>query len=72
MNILRRHGVKIDPVFTVVNVSMLVAEGLGKQLDPDMDMVELSKPFLFEALMKAPPGKAPVRAAPLTVRPCAA
>jgi ubiquinone biosynthesis protein len=72
MNILRRHGVKIDPVFTVVNVSLLVAEGLGKQLDPDMDMVELSKPFLFEALMKAPPGKAPVRAAPLTVRPCAA
>jgi ubiquinone biosynthesis protein len=64
MNILRRHGVQIDPVFTVVNVSMLVAEGLGKQLDPELDMVELSKPYLFEALLKAPPGKPPVRSVP--------
>jgi ubiquinone biosynthesis protein len=68
MNILRRHGVKIDPVFTVVNVSMLVAEGLGKQLDPDMDMIELSKPWLLEALAKAPPGRAPAREPPATLQ----
>ncbi len=67
MNILRRHGVKIDPVFTVVNVSMLVAEGLGKQLDPSLDMIELSKPYLFEALAKAPPGRPPVRTPPTEV-----
>lgn len=65
MNILRRHRVMIDPVFTVVNVSMLVAEGLGKQLDPELDMVELSKPYLLEAMMTAPKGKAPVRTTPL-------
>lgn len=64
MAILRKHRVQIDPVFTVVNVSMLVAEGLGKQLDPDIDMVELSKPYLFEALAKAPPGKPPLREPP--------
>ena len=72
MNILRRHGVQIDPVFTVVNVSMLVAEGLGKQLDPELDMVELSKPYLFEALLKAPPGKPPVRNVPASPAPMAA
>jgi ubiquinone biosynthesis protein len=65
-NILRRHGVQIDPVFTVVNVSMLVAEGLGKQLDPDLDMVELSKPYLFDAMMRAPAGKAPLRSVPVS------
>lgn len=64
MNILRRHGVKIDPAFTVVNVSMLVAEGLGKQLDPNLDVLELSKPYLFEALKNAPPGKPPLREPP--------
>ncbi len=65
MAILRKHRVQIDPIFTVVNVSMLVAEGLGKQLDPEMDMIELSKPFLFEALAKAPPGKPPLREPPI-------
>jgi ubiquinone biosynthesis protein len=64
LNILRRHRVMVDPVFTVVNVSMLVAEGLGKQLDPDIDMVELSKPYLFAAMASAPAGKPPLRAIP--------
>ncbi len=35
MAILRRHRVQIDPTFTVVDIALLVAEGLGKQLDPD-------------------------------------
>jgi ubiquinone biosynthesis protein len=64
LNILRKHRVMVDPVFTVVNVSMLVAEGLGKQLDPAIDMVELSKPYLFAAMATAPAGKAPLRAIP--------
>jgi len=66
MAILRKHRIQIDPVFTVVHVAMLVSEGLGKQLDPEMDMIELSKPYLFEALIKAPPGKPPLREPPVT------
>ncbi len=65
MAILRKHRVQIDPVFTVVHVAMLVAEGLGKQLDPKMDMIELAKPYLLEALLNAPPGRAPRREPPV-------
>jgi ubiquinone biosynthesis protein len=61
MNVLRRHGVQIEPVFTVVNVALLVAEGLGKQLDPEIDLVRLAVPYLLQALMTAPPGRPPLR-----------
>ncbi len=64
MNILRKHRIQVDPVFTVVNLGVLVAEGLGKQLDPDIDLVQMAMPYLAEALAKAPPGKAPNRETP--------
>ena len=61
MSILRRHRVQVDPVFTVVNIAMLVAEGLGKQLDPSVDMVALAVPYLMQAMTAAPEGKPPLR-----------
>ena len=61
MNVLRRHRIQIEPVFTVVNVALLVAEGLGKQLDPRIDLVNLAVPFLLQASLTAPPGRAPLR-----------
>ena len=64
MNVLRRHRVQIDPVFTVVNVALLVAEGLGKQLDPSVDLVVLAVPFLLAAQLSAPPGRPPRRTVP--------
>jgi ubiquinone biosynthesis protein len=66
MNILRRHRVKVDPVFTVVHVAMVVAEGLGKQLSPGLDLVALALPHLAEAMMHAPPGKPPYREPPVS------
>jgi ubiquinone biosynthesis protein len=64
MNILRRHRVQVDPVFTVVHIAMVVAEGLGKQLAPELDLVQLALPHLAEAMMHAPPGKPPYREPP--------
>ncbi|MCA9579836.1 MAG: AarF/ABC1/UbiB kinase family protein, partial [Myxococcales bacterium] len=64
MNILRRHHVQVDPVFTVVNLGVVVAEGLGKQLDPDIDLVQMAMPYLAEAAANAPPGRAPNRDIP--------
>ncbi|MBX7196004.1 MAG: hypothetical protein K1X94_28370 [Sandaracinaceae bacterium] len=64
MNVLRRHRVQVDPVFTVVNVALLVAEGLGKQLDPHVDLVLLAVPYLLAAQLSAPPGRAPNREIP--------
>jgi len=57
MNILRRHRVQIDPSFTVVQVALLVAEGLGKQLDPNVDLITLTLPYLTRALVEAPPAR---------------
>lgn len=64
MNVLRRHRVQIDPSFTVVQIALLVAEGLGKQLDPSIDLVPLAIPYLSEAMLTAPPGRAPRRELP--------
>ena len=64
MNVLRRHRVQIDPVFTVVNLAMLVAEGLGKQLDPSLDLIAEATPYLAKALASAPTPRPPLRAPP--------
>ena len=68
MNILRRHRIQVDPVFTVVNIGVLVAEGLGKQLDPDIDLVQMALPYLAEAAANAPPGRPPRREVPRCTR----
>ncbi|MEZ4247408.1 MAG: AarF/UbiB family protein [Polyangiales bacterium] len=64
MNILRKHKVQVDPVFTVVNLAMLVAEGLGKQLDPKLDLIAHAAPFLMNAIANAPPPRPPRREVP--------
>jgi ubiquinone biosynthesis protein len=61
MNVLRQHRVQVDSTFTVVNIALLVAEGLGKQLDPTIDLVPLALPYLQQALLEAPPGRPPLR-----------
>lgn len=66
MNILRRHRVAIDPVYTVVHLAMVVAEGLGKQLAPELDLIELAGPRILEAMTNCPPGKEPLREPPKT------
>jgi ubiquinone biosynthesis protein len=61
MGILRRYRVRIDPSFTVVQVALLVAEGLGKQLDPSLDIVQLAFPILVKAVVANPVGREPKR-----------
>jgi predicted unusual protein kinase regulating ubiquinone biosynthesis (AarF/ABC1/UbiB family) len=64
MAILRKHHVQVDPVFTVVNLAMLVAEGIGKQLDPHFDVYGCAMPFLAEASLRYPTGRLPNRPTP--------
>jgi ubiquinone biosynthesis protein len=49
-DIYRRYGMRIDGRYTVLNVSMMVCEGLGKKLDPSLDITAEAKPFLLAAL----------------------
>ena len=52
MNILRRHKVRVNPVYTMCNVAIAVTEGIGKQLDPSLDLMQEGLPF-FAALRAA-------------------
>jgi ubiquinone biosynthesis protein len=54
-DIYRRYGMRLDGRYTVLNVSLMVCEGLGKKLDPGLDITSEAKPFLAAAL--APPTK---------------
>jgi ubiquinone biosynthesis protein len=45
MNILRRHRVRVNPIYTMCNVAIAVTEGIGKQLDPSLDLVQEALPF---------------------------
>ncbi len=50
-DIYRRYGMRLDGRYTVLNVSMMVVEGLGKKLDPSLDITTEAKPFLENALL---------------------
>ncbi len=45
MNILRKHRVRVNPVYTMCNVAIAVTEGIGKQLDPTLDLMQQALPF---------------------------
>jgi ubiquinone biosynthesis protein len=66
MAILRRHRVQVDPVFTVVQLAMLVAEGVGKQLDPHFDVYGCAMPFLMQAMVLWADGAQPHRPTPVS------
>ncbi len=52
MNAVRRHRIKIESAFTSVNVGIMVLEGLGRQLDPDINLLEVAGPKLIQMQME--------------------
>lgn len=47
LDLCRKYGVEIDPSMSSVVVSMLVLEGLGRSLDPDLNLMKAALPFLI-------------------------
>jgi ubiquinone biosynthesis protein len=47
LGILRRHRVRVNPSFTIVNIAIAVTEGIGKQLDPDLDLMSAALPYFL-------------------------
>jgi predicted unusual protein kinase regulating ubiquinone biosynthesis (AarF/ABC1/UbiB family) len=45
--ILRRHRVRMSPSFTIVNIAIAVTEGIGKQLDPQLDLMAEALPYFL-------------------------
>jgi len=47
LGLLRRHRIRMAPAFTVVNIAIAVTEGIGRQLDPDLDLMAEAIPFFM-------------------------
>ncbi len=48
MDILRRHRIRVNPTFTMCNIAIAVTEGIGKQLDPALDLLKEALPFFMK------------------------
>ena len=46
LGIMRRHRVRVNASFTIVNIAIAVTEGIGKQLDPELDLMSRSSAVL--------------------------
>jgi ubiquinone biosynthesis protein len=47
LGLLRRYRIRMAPAFTIVNIAIAVTEGIGRQLDPDLDLMAEAVPFFM-------------------------
>jgi aarF domain-containing kinase len=47
LDLCRYHGVEIDPAMASVIVSTLVLEGLGRALEPKLNLIDFALPFIM-------------------------
>lgn len=52
MNMVRMHHVKLEGDFVNVVVSIMLLEGIGRQLDPDLDLFKSALPVLRDYTIK--------------------
>ncbi len=55
--ILRRHRVRVNPTFTIVNIAIAVTEGIGKQLDPELDLMSEALPYFLPIRLTPAPNR---------------
>ncbi|EZG70507.1 hypothetical protein GNI_055420 [Gregarina niphandrodes] len=60
LSVCVRHRVQLEPQFLGVVLALGIVEGIGNQLDPELDLLAVSRPFLHviakDALWKKDPG----------------
>jgi predicted unusual protein kinase regulating ubiquinone biosynthesis (AarF/ABC1/UbiB family) len=49
MTLVRRHNVELVPNFTTLVISIVILEGVGRQLNPDLDIFQAALPVLLHA-----------------------
>lgn len=47
-----RYGMEVPPDFLLVGKTLMTIEGIGKELAPDLDIMEESRPFFLEIVKK--------------------
>lgn len=53
LSLCYEHRVKLEPHFVSVVLSVAIIEGLGRRLDPDIDLLARAAPFIAKAAAKA-------------------
>jgi len=51
LDLCRVYKVEIDPAMSSIVISMMVLEGLGRSLDPDLNLIKSAMPFLVGNLV---------------------
>ncbi len=54
--IVRRHGVRFEATFTIANIALMVIEGIGRKIDPKLNVTRESRPYLESAIALAVAG----------------
>jgi aarF domain-containing kinase len=49
MYLVHRHHILLDPAFTSMLTAIVVLEGVGRQLTPDLDIFKTSLPIIAKA-----------------------
>jgi predicted unusual protein kinase regulating ubiquinone biosynthesis (AarF/ABC1/UbiB family) len=49
MLLVRRHNVELESNFTTLVISIVILEGVGRQLNPDLDIFQAALPVLLQA-----------------------
>jgi len=47
LGLLRRYRIRVNPTFTIVNIAIAVTEGIGRQLDPQLNLMEEALPYFL-------------------------
>lgn len=47
LSLLLRHRIRLESSFSTVVLAVFVLEGLGRSLDPQMDILERARPLLL-------------------------
>ncbi len=48
--VAKRYGIKMPKYYTLLGKSILMIEGIGRQLDPDFNAVDYTKPYVTEII----------------------
>ncbi|KAL5460579.1 hypothetical protein EMCRGX_G034033 [Ephydatia muelleri] len=52
-DLMIQYKVRLDPAYSSVMIAVMVVEGLGRSLDPSLDILSIAKPCLIQAAKEA-------------------
>ena len=51
-SLMIRHKVRVESQFSSVVLAIAVLEGVGRSLDPDMDLITIARPYVIKEMAR--------------------